>query len=185
MATLRFPSMGTPVFTGFRLDFFPLKRWVPALLFVVSFIVLISQGNLIMRKDQQTADLFPPTLPVAVIDYRETVSSICSQALSAFEGDRYEASMQMSRLTARPVSKCMLDGYTSPARDEFNLPFYLAPALELVTGTRLLSTWLMASVGGQAVFGPDVIDSEIGRVERKRDELNRQISQLKKARGLK
>lgn len=181
MATARFSSLGTPAFAGFRLDFFPLMRWVPALFFVV----LLSLGHLIMRKDQQTADLFIPAVPMTPVDYRETVSGLCGQALAAFEGDRYEASMQMSRITSRAVSKCMLDGYTSPARDEFNLPFYLAPALELITGTRILSKWLIASVGGQAVFGPDVIDSEIGRVERRRDELNRQIAQLKKARGLK
>jgi hypothetical protein len=140
-----------------------------------------------MRKDTMTQELFPTASALTPsMDYRDVVSGLVSQALASFEGDRYLASAEISRLVAtRSVSKCMLDGYTSPSRDEFNVPFYLIPAIEAATHTRLLSAWLVRCGGGQAVFGQDVTDVEIGRVERQRDELNRRIAALKKTRGLK
>lgn len=133
-----------------------------------------------VHKDDATGDLFATPTPVLPVDYRSTMCELVAAMLREFPGDRYAASAEISRRANRSVSKCMLDGYTSPAREEFNLPAYVIPALENTCNSRLITRFLATSGGGRVVFGPEVIDAEIGRMERQRDELNARIGQMRK-----
>ncbi|MCQ8130531.1 hypothetical protein [Methylomonas rivi] len=59
--------------------------------------------------------------------------------------DRYAVSAEVSRISGKDVSKNMLDAYASPARIEHSLPFWLAPVLEEVCSSHVLTNWLVDS----------------------------------------
>jgi hypothetical protein len=127
------------------------------------------------RADASTGDLFALPRPAAAIpgsmDYRAAVSHLVGDMLKdahAAGVDRYEVASRASRLAGRDVSKAMLDGYTSESREEFNVPLWLAPVLEIVCSCTRLAEWHGDVVGGQLLLGSETIDAEIGRLEGER-----------------
>ena len=130
-----------------------------------------------IRRDSFSGDLFAVPRPAAPIpasmDYRAQVSHLVSSMLADAHAagiDRYEVASRASRLAGRDVSKAMLDGYTSEAREEFNTPLWLAPVLETVCSASRLTEWMAGVRGGHVKFGPDAIDAEIGRLARERQQ---------------
>lgn len=115
-----------------------------------------------------------------VRDLKATVAQLVAKSLAEFPGDRYAAAAEMSRLSGICVTKSMLDGYTAECRETFNLPAWMVIALELATGTRYLSAYLIDSVGGKAVYGREIQDAELGRLERQRQQLDEQIKAFKR-----
>lgn len=141
------------------------------------------------RRDPATGDLFTMPQPAALVpasmDYRAQVSHLVSQMLAEAHAaglDRWEVAARASRLAGRDVSKAMLDGYTSEAREEFNTPFWLAPVLETVCSSTLLTRWVAAIRGGSLKVGAETIDAEIGRLEVERDQAAEQLRHLKQLR---
>lgn len=138
-------------------------------------------------RDPQTADLFE--IPVAAdpipsgMDYRAQVSTLVSCMLKEAHGDRHEIAAQMSRLTGREISKAMLDGYTSESREAFNLPLWLMPVLEEVCVSTRLSHWMAQVRGAKILFGKDALTAELGKMEKIKENANKQIRLLKKAIG--
>jgi len=134
-------------------------------------------------KDTRTLDLFAvptpaPELP-GTMDYRVQVAHMTSEMLRAIPSDRYEVAARMSRLTGKDVSKNMLDAYASDAREDHNLPFYLAAALEVVCESHALTAWLADMRGGRLLVGREALNAELGRLERQRDDAAKKIKQLK------
>lgn len=133
--------------------------------------------------DDKTLDLFhvpePETAP-AGMDYRAPVSGLVGRMLKAAEGDRHEIAARASSLTGTSVTKCMLDAYASEARETFNLPFYLVPALEAACESLELSNWLAHVRGGRLLIGRDALAGELAKLERQRSQTSRRISQLRK-----
>jgi hypothetical protein len=140
-----------------------------------------------MARDTSTSDLFeapPAPAPLAAsMDYRRQVSAIVAQALKDAPIDRYEVAALMSKHTGREVSKSMLDGYTAESREAFNLPLYLVPAFEVSVQSFALSRWLPEVRGGRLLIGRDMLDAEIGRLQRQRDQASAQLRQLRKLTG--
>lgn len=141
------------------------------------------------RRDTTTADMFSvpvaaPAIP-ASMDYRAQVSHLVSTMLAeahAVGMDRYEVAARASRLAGRDVSKAMLDGYTSEAREEFNLPLWLAPVLETACSSTALTNWLAKVRGGRVVHGAETLDAEIGRAEFEREQATARMRVLKEQR---
>ncbi len=138
------------------------------------------------RRDACTADLFAVPQPAAPIpasmDYRAQVSHLVSAMLADAHAagiDRYEVASRASRLAGRDVSKAMLDGYTSEAREEFNLPLWLAPVLETVCSATQLAQWHAGIRGGRVTFGPEAIDAEIGRLAHEQEQTKALMRDLK------
>lgn len=134
------------------------------------------------RNECVIADLFEPPMPAAPMpvsmDFRRQVSALVAQVLKDCPEDRYTVSARMGALTGREVSKLMLDGYTAESREAFNVPLYLVPALETATGSHLLSQWLASSRGGRLLLGRDVINAEIGRLQRQQKTTSEQLRRL-------
>jgi hypothetical protein len=136
------------------------------------------------RPDDSTLDLF--VVPRAADplpgshDCRVLVCELVASALKQCVDDRYAVAASMSRLTGRDVSKYMLDAYSSPAREEFNLPLYLAPAFEATCRTHVLSSWLAEIRGGRLMIGRDALNAELGRLEKMRDDAAVKIKEIKK-----
>ena len=120
-----------------------------------------------------TGDLFEVPAPAAPIegtmDFRLPVTLEVSAMLDEARAaglDRYDIAARASKLAGRDVSKQMLDGYTAPSREEFNVPLWLAPVLETVCDSTRLSAWHASVRGGRILIGEAVLDAEIGRAER-------------------
>ncbi len=139
-------------------------------------------------RDDRTLDLFEVPQPAAPLpggmDYRATVCGLVAQMLKEADADRYEIAGRCSRLTGKEVSKYMLDAYTSEAREEFNVPAWLMPALETACSSHLYTTWLAAVRGGRLYLGREAIAADLGRLQKQRLEIDQLIKQLKKQLGL-
>lgn len=138
-------------------------------------------------RDPHTQDLFEVPAPAASLpggmDYRTVVSGLVSQMLKGAEGDRFKIAAEASRLAGKEVSKYMLDAYSSEARDEFNLPLYLVPALESACESHTLTNWLADTRGGRLLIGRDALNAELGKLERAKEDATKKIRELKKLMG--
>jgi hypothetical protein len=133
-----------------------------------------------------SGDLFEipqPVVPVAgSLDFRSVVSELISAMLADAHKaglDRHEVAARASRLTGKDVTKNMLDGYTAPAREEFNCPLWLSPVLEIVCCSTPLANWHVGVHGGRMSVGAETLDSEIGRVMRERELADARLRELK------
>lgn len=140
-----------------------------------------------MRRDTLTADLFAVPRPAQPLpgthDYRAVVSGLVGDLLKATTSDRFGVSATMSRLVGKEISKHMLDAYSSEAREEFNLPLYLVPALEAASGSHGLTSWLADVRGGRLLIGRDALNAELGRLEKLREDTGSRIRDLKRRMG--
>ncbi len=119
----------------------------------------------------------------STFDFREFVSELISDVLREADGDRFDIAARISRLTGTDVSKWMLDAYTSPAREAFNAPLWIIPALEVACESHRITNWLTATRGGRLLIGRQALDAELGKLERQRDEAGRRIREIKKQMG--
>ena len=124
------------------------------------------------RIDTLTPDLFAlPAIPQPAperpgsMDFRTEVAHEVGELIRESGLDRYEVSSRVSRLAGRPISKAMIDGYTSEAREEFNVCLALVPVFEAVCRSTRLTTWLAHKRGGELLIGRDAIAAELGRIE--------------------
>lgn len=138
------------------------------------------------RRDRVTVDLFEvprPAAPVAgSMDYRPVITALVGQMLDAaarHAKDRYQVAAEVSRLAGKEVSKYMLDAYSAPSRDEYNIPAWLMPLLESVCETHDYSVWLAGVRGARLSVGADALAAELGRIDRQRDELASQARAIK------
>lgn len=133
-----------------------------------------------------TGDLFAIPQPLrqapGSMDFRAAVSELVSQMLAEAHRaglDRHDVAARASRLTGKDVSKNMLDGYTAPGREEFNLPLWLAPVLEVACAATPLATWHASVHGGRLLVGAETLDAEIGRLMREHEATAERLRDLK------
>lgn len=138
------------------------------------------------RPDLMSRDFFEVPAAAPIIegsqDWRGEVSQLVAGMLAEAANagkDRHMIAADMARLSGHEVSKSMLDGYASPARDTFNIPFVWAPLLEVACDSITLSNWLVGKRGGKMLIGLEAINAEIGRWERVQDEASRRVRDLK------
>lgn len=131
-------------------------------------------------------DFFLAPRPIAQtagsMDFRQVVSVMVGQMLEKAHAaglDRYEVAARASRLTGQHISKAMLDGYTAPSRQTFNIPLWIAPVLQVVCSCSELAEWQAETIGGQLLLGADTLDAEIGRMERQRIGANKRLRALR------
>lgn len=135
------------------------------------------------RNDPFSGDLFATPRPAPAIpgsqDYRPVVSHLLSEMFARSGKDRYQIAADASRLSGHEISKLMLDGYTSEARDTFNCPAWLMPVLEVACASHAYTTWLAETRGGRVLLGEEVLTHEYARLEAQRDEIEAQLKALK------
>lgn len=131
------------------------------------------------RSDPLTGDLFtsiPQPLPEhpESMDFRTLVAQMCAEMIQGAPDSRWAIAARMSELSGVETSKALLDSYTAASREECNLPFWKAPLIELATGNRRLAEWHASVLGGRVLWGRDVLDAELGKVQRQIEELRDQ-----------
>lgn len=130
------------------------------------------------RRDGVTADLFETPQPAAPLpgsmDYRTFLAELLGEMLEGAKRngkDRWQVAADVSRLAGREVSKYMLDAYTAPSRDEYNVPAWLMPLFEVACGSHAYTAWIANVRGGRFFLGSDALAAELGNVRRQKDEL--------------
>lgn len=136
------------------------------------------------RSDGLTGELFstiPAPMPqtAASMDFRSKVAQLVSQAIKDAEGSRWVIAARMSELADVETSKAILDSYTAESREECNLPFWKTPLLEVATGSRSLAEWHASVLGGRILWGAEILDADLGSVERQIAELQAQRKHLR------
>lgn len=135
------------------------------------------------RADAFTGELFcnipepRPALPESM-DFRAPVAELVSDMLAKAKAkgiDRWDVAARMSRLSGHETSKAIIDSYTAPSREECNAPLWKAPVMELACDERDLAEWHAGILGGRILWGSDVMDAEIGRMQRELDELKARL----------
>lgn len=146
------------------------------------------------RSDGLTGELFasiPKPVPRVpeTMDFRRPVAQLVAKLLKETPLDRYEVAAHMSRLAGHETSAAILDSYTAVSREECNIPLWKAPLIEIATERRDLAEWHANVLGGRVLWGEEVIDADIGGLDRQIAELQekrrslkqyQQLSQLKR-----
>ncbi len=137
------------------------------------------------RRDTVTPDLFtipqPAPRSAGSLSCRVEIAHTMSEALNGH--DRYDVAATMSRLLGRDISKHMLDAYTAESREDHIPPLDTAIAFDMATGDSKLLNLYASKLGARISVGKDALNAELGKLERVRDEVAKQIKQLKRVMG--
>ncbi|QSB02676.1 hypothetical protein JWZ98_06995 [Methylomonas sp. EFPC1] len=132
-------------------------------------------------KDSQTLDIFE--IPAAHFcapgecQYsREVAEGVSLMLIESGRRDRFDVAAELSRVSGKDVSKHMLDAYASPARVEHALPFWLAPVLEEVCHSHVLTNWLVDKRGGRVAYGKDALRGELGKLVMLKDQAMKDLN---------
>ena len=141
------------------------------------------------RNDGLTGELFatipnPAPLLPGSMDFRATVASLVSKGIVESGMSRYAIAARMSELADVETSKGLLDSYTANSREESNLPFWKAPLYEAASGQRHLAEWHASVLGGRVLWGAEITDADMGRVDREIAHLQEQKRQLRELQKL-
>lgn len=137
--------------------------------------------------DTHTSDLFAipsaaAPLPGA-LDYSLQVRELLSAAIKASPLNSTQVAARMSELMGCEFTGNSLHAMTAPSREGWRFPLEYLPAFEVVVETHALTNWLAGVRGGSLRFGREALDTELGRLERLREETSRKIKQLKSVMG--
>lgn len=136
-------------------------------------------------RDTLTGDLFmiprPVTPNVGALACRVEIAHVMSEALKGH--DRYEVSATMSKLLGHDFSKNILDAYTAESREGHIPPFDIAIAFDMAVGGHALLDLAASKLGARVSVGKEVLHTQLGKLERARDEASKQIKQLKSILG--
>lgn len=139
-----------------------------------------------MRKqDTLSGDLFliprPVTPNSGALACRAEIAGVMSEALKGL--DRYEVALQMTKLLGREISKHMLDAYTAESREDHIPPLDTAIAFDTVIGSPVLLDLCASKLGARVSVGKEILHTQLGKLERVRDEATKQIKHIKQTLG--
>jgi hypothetical protein len=110
-------------------------------------------------------------------DFSLEVRNLLSDILKKSPLSRYEISGRLSEQIGREITKWMLDSWTGESREN-HFPFAYAVAFESVCDTRRLVDFLARKRGCRLLIGEEVLDAEIGKLRRQRQEIDTKIKLL-------
>ena len=123
----------------------------------------------------------PPVSAPGGLSCRSEIAHAMSDALIGH--DRYEIAAKMSKLLGREISKHMLDAYTAESREDHIPPFDTAIAFDLATESRVMAELFASKIGAKMAVGKEALDAKLGKLERMRDEMTKQIKLVRRAMG--
>lgn len=137
--------------------------------------------------DTLTGDLFEVPMPAAslpgALDYGLAVRRLLVDAIKASDINASQIAARMSELIGHAISEHQLHAWTAPSREGWRFPLEYLPAFEVACETTLITAWLAGVHGGRLQVGREVLNAELGRLERLRDDAGRKIKQLKNVMG--
>ena len=137
--------------------------------------------------DTLSLDLFEvpvPTTPIpGALNFSHQLRHLLSEQLKASPHSREIIAARMSELTGEPITKNQLNAWTAESREPWRFPLEYLPAFEVACETTALTTWIASVRGGRVQLGKDAIYTEIGKMERVKEDAAKRIKQLKQAAG--
>lgn len=137
--------------------------------------------------DVLTRDLFEVPVELSptpgALDCGETIRRVLADLIKKAAHSRAEIAEQMSLLTGKKITDHSLDSWTADSREGWRFPLEYLPAFEVATETRELTAWMADLRGCRVLVGKDVLDAEIGKLERMKEDAGRRIRQLKNVIG--
>lgn len=137
--------------------------------------------------DSLTLDLFEVPVPRAplpgALDVGLQVRHLLSDLLKVCPLNRFEVAARMSELLGHEITKHQLDSWTAESREGWRFPLEYLPAFEVACETTAITAWIADLRGGQVLMGKEVLNAEIGKLERLKEDAARKIKQLKQAMG--
>lgn len=109
---------------------------------------------------------------------RAIVSSTLAEISERAGISRETVALRMSTNTGERISAVMLTARTSESRKPARFPLQWVVAFELATGTLALTEWLAQARGCRLLSPADVIDAELGRLDRQSTELREKRKKL-------
>lgn len=138
-------------------------------------------------QDSMTMDLFEVPVPRAplpgALDVGLQVRHLISDLLKDCPRNRFEIAARMSELLGHDITKHQLDSWTAESREGWRFPLEYLPAFEVACETTAITAWIADLRGGQVLMGKEVLNAEIGKLERLKEDAARKIKQLKQAMG--
>ncbi|MEI7614100.1 MAG: hypothetical protein WCK63_14455 [Betaproteobacteria bacterium] len=137
--------------------------------------------------DTLTLDLFEVPVPTApmpgALNFNIVLRHLLSDLLKTCPISREIVAARMSELTGDHITKHQLDSWTAESREGWRFPLEYLPAFEVAVETTGLIAWVASVRGGKIQMGKDALDSEIGKLERLKEDATKRIKQLKQAIG--
>lgn len=121
----------------------------------------------------------PPSI-AGSLEYAYELCGILSRALKDCPDSRAVVAAKMSDLTGEQISEAMINAWTSPAHDRHRFPFEFAGAFEAATGTTCLQELLARKRGCKVLAGRQVLEAELGNIQRTIFELNSKKKRIQK-----
>jgi len=131
--------------------------------------------------DERQLGLFDVPIPKTVagsLRCDHQIASLLSNALRECDLTRFQVAARMSELTGKEVTKFMLDSWTAEAREGHRFPFEYAAAFEQATESYALTQYLADQRGCKILIGREALDAHLGKLVRRRRELNDEIRRL-------
>ena len=139
------------------------------------------------RPDMHLPDLFAVPEPAALVpgalNYGLDVRRLMITAIRGCPLNTRQIAARMSELIGAPITEHQLHAWTAISRKKWRFPLEYLPAFEAAVETHSITAWLAGVRGGRLYIGRDVLNAELGRLERLRDEATKKIQQLKNVMG--
>lgn len=101
------------------------------------------------------------------------VKALIGEALKRCPLSRFQVAARMSELLGVEVTKWMLDAWTAESKEYHRFPAEYLPAFCRITGSYELLRLLVEKAGCYLIEGEEVLLTELGRIQKMRQELNR------------
>lgn len=107
------------------------------------------------------------------------VSASVSRMLREDGRPRAEIAADVSRLLGKPVSKSMLDVYSSEAHVEHNVPASRWLAIVAATGNFAVADAVLKRIGARLLSGDEIKAAELGHLQAERDAIDARMKELR------
>lgn len=135
------------------------------------------------QRDDKTLSMFArlPSHqhPMGTLNISHIIPNLVSEAIKESGIDRFEIAARMSRLTGEEIAKSTIDAWSSTAKRKWRFPLELLPAFEAATATHVVSQWLAERLGGQMLYGQEVLEAQLGRFEMLRRDADAKYKQIR------
>lgn len=122
----------------------------------------------------------PATHAAALAGMDARIARVVGEALNGDSRSREVIAAEMSVLLNVEVSKMMLDGYASPARDGVNISFSRMLALVAVTGRHDLLDRELREIGAAVLVGEEIHTARLGHLKSKITELTAELKAVER-----
>lgn len=120
----------------------------------------------------------PPVNVVGSLDYSAEVRECLASMLRADRRDRFTVAAELSRLTGKEITAHMLNAWTADSKEGHRFPLEFLPALCVVLRNTELLDVIAKKCGCLALKGDEVVEANLGRVQKKIDQLNAEKKRL-------